>query len=100
MKGNIFAKTLELLEERGWCQKRSVDRDGKLCLGWALVMAADSDRDTYIAADAWLQNEIGNSIVVWNDYGRRTFEEVRDLLQRAVTGFDAIRAGVAGGTDA
>lgn len=84
------------LEQRGWCQGTYEDRnDGSLCLEGALYEAAfeaeESDgsersRTLFSRAKSLLIKAVDTRdyLTRWNDYTKRTEDEVLDALDKAV----------------
>lgn len=91
---NVYDKTMELLETRGWGQGKAYGGPGgaHMCLGQAIdealvAMRQDCSRGYYrgTAAHDLILAIIGRgmSIPTWNDNPGRTFAEVKAVLVKA-----------------
>ena len=95
--GKIYLEAANLLEKKGWCQKRAT-LDGKVCMGEALYKATFStelsssehyfavnkhEREKWKSVNNALSKFIGRDVVGWNDTPGRTKAEVIEKLREA-----------------
>lgn len=97
----LFHRTVEVIEQRGWCSGTFVTRAGRVCLIAALGEAAGAWVDPGGSPQVvWDNAPVGSGVVfdqavealtlivqtlpsMWNDMHGRTVDEVKALLLRA-----------------
>jgi hypothetical protein len=85
---DVLRKAAEILGERGWCQRSSMDDQGHLCALGALGVASRAiSPSAYTKAGAALARhlciESRYDIPEWNDVQGRTAEDVILAMKRA-----------------
>ncbi len=99
----VFARAREIIEERGWTQRKVVDDDGCVCLDGAVRLACGGreergrdcmryihlpdigDHPEYYRARKQLTSHLGGGFEYWNDEPERTVDEVLELLNELAT---------------
>ena len=97
--GKIYLDAANLLEKKGWCQNRSSNPKGQVCMGEALYRATfgkpelnsseyylscgTPEREKWDSVHTALSKFIGRDIVNWNDTTGRTKTEVIEKLREA-----------------
>lgn len=100
--GKVLLDAADLLERDGWCQFARKNRDGNMCAVGALSMAATGTElypgfcDRLTKAAERMAVSIPDDdpkliyvsspfakVMVWNDHGRRTKEEVIAAMRKA-----------------
>ena len=76
----LLHRTADYIEHHGWCQRRTVNDKGEVCIIGALNCVI-TDKHTYYTAEAYLRQKVGSRVVRWNDQPGRTKEEVLALLR-------------------
>ena len=92
----LLRRALVRLEQRGWTQKMSVDKDGRLCL-WEAIRQEWIRKNPPPGPDEFTGTEtlweaLGFQLLddghsdaeEWQDAEGRTFEEVRELIKRTI----------------
>jgi hypothetical protein len=87
----VIKETLACLEADGWCQGVTHHYDGGHCLGGAIETVGPPDHFSVFEEPSGFIG--GNNlylspvsvIIRWNDDPDRTFEDVRNLLERAMS---------------
>ncbi len=94
---NTLVKTLtgakQVLQQRGWCQRILENGAGQVCLRGALMVSLnnsiyfmpESSWKPYLEADDFLKNLCLKETHIWNNAPERTFTEVIELLDKAIT---------------
>lgn len=78
----------ELLLEKGWCQKIGTNAQGQHCIVGALDVVVPKAPGFYPAYD-YLRSVLGsNNLISWNDEPERTFDDVINLLDKAIANAD------------
>lgn len=78
-------KVREFLTKENWGKAGSdacLPPVGKSCLMMAAAHCYKEDRDGYNRAWAKLRVELHDSPIIWNDAPERTFEQVKELVDR------------------
>lgn len=91
MTAEVCARTIDILEERGWCQHIGRDRDGRVCLSSGMVQAAKELVwgqwfDVWCDAQNAVSSALGWPVITWNDHPDRTISEVKELLKWVAAG--------------
>jgi hypothetical protein len=87
----VIARARELIEERGWAQKKGKNAAGCMCIAYAVSEAAGytySDRiasaNLYENSMTIIANKIGlrawYDVITWNDAPGRTREDILEAL--------------------
>ncbi len=96
--GKIYLEAANLLEKKGWCQRRAM-LDGKVCMGEALYRAtfgshelsssehyfaiSQYEREKWDSVHNALSKFIRRDVADWNDTPGRTKAEVIEKLREA-----------------
>jgi hypothetical protein len=80
----MLTAAADLIEQRGWCQRKFQDDDGRLCVEGAIYHGlAVLDRVCFDAVRI-LRRHIGDdSLIRWNDQPGRTQDQVVAALRAA-----------------
>lgn len=83
----IWSQTLDVLEERGWCQWQLQDDVGRVCFIQAFMIAASraslaSTRRNQLHDHLKYYVLGGSPVSDWNDAPGRTFLDIKTLLVR------------------
>lgn len=83
---DVLEAAAEVIEVKGWCQKESVDGEGRVCVLGAVQSADLLNRHPLtVRAMRALRNRLGlvqnYDVIAWNDRPGRTEGEVLDLLK-------------------
>lgn len=73
--------TVQFLDEKGWCQKRFTDSDGRHCVYGALQFVI-SNLDLFVQLNIIrvLNDRTGSNLIEWNDKPGQTYKNVRRTL--------------------
>jgi hypothetical protein len=89
----VIERAIEIIVERGWCQRKLVDDDGRVCASEALRLAMLIYPQPMVAVRVAVRLRraagFGRSagvLVDWNDHPGRTVENVVSTLKRAAAG--------------
>jgi hypothetical protein len=77
---DTITKAHNLLDSKGWVQKKEVDNQGRMCLIGALRVANGPGEEE---AKRIVRALLGVDITLWNDKEGRTYAEVKTVLQAA-----------------
>lgn len=85
---NLIEDTADLLERSGWCQHTPEDSQGRHCITGALGMVQPSSGlasqvETVILKRIHKNGSKALQVETWNDYWKRTEQEVLDTLRQA-----------------
>lgn len=88
----VLERAHDVIVERGWCQNRFEDAEGRVCALGAVGVAVDSpfpwlpfagQFDTYAGAESFLFREAGGPASRYNDHPGASKEDVLLLFKRA-----------------
>jgi hypothetical protein len=83
-EAKVVEEAIKLLEKHGWCQESFEDKHGRICLGEALVRAAQEGPGPsamYNSISSEIKNKTGNTPIRWNDEKGRTDAQVIEFLK-------------------
>lgn len=80
-------RVIKRLDTHGWCQRSYGSSAGPNCLSGAMSQVSlDEDYHTGVMHSASCAIRVAakcGSVIHWNDYSKRTLEEVRQMLLQA-----------------
>ena len=83
---NPLERAADLIEQRGWCQGRFKDDDGRICLDFALISAdleRNADARWCVSKELQARGVSCDGLVSWNDGQARDKSEVVELLRQS-----------------
>jgi hypothetical protein len=78
---HVLLNAASLLEEDGWCQRRTFASGQRCAVG--AIMATGARYEILCKAESTFQHVVGGPITAWNDQPGRTREEVCAALRQA-----------------
>ena len=88
----LLRKAIQIIEERGWCQKEYENNSGQVCMIGAIHIAYDADKMLFHTYDSALTAVYG---VCWahpisfNDAESTTKEQVIEVLNQAIANLES-----------
>lgn len=70
--------------EHFWCKGTPQDDEGRMCLGYAVFRAVRVGGGSHYHAGRAIRQELGTSIIAWNDAHERTYADVERVLDSAI----------------